>query len=146
MENVDKVIVILKDLLSNLQNCTSKYNLASASEEYISIKESLLIYSRERSFYQLQLQHEIENLVKRANLDPEESLTKKSSDNLEEVFSLQLFFPACIEAEEKLIQNYKLALHEIKLDAALSLLLQNQLEGIEKSLIQIRYQQSLNLQ
>ena len=144
MQNTDKLIKKLKGIIFSLQYSTAGYLLASKYVEDPAIKESLLIYSRERSFYQLQLQHEIDKLGKDYTEDWEDELRQKTWDGIRNDFCLHSFLATCIKTEEKLIHKYKVSLQKITFYSTLSLLLQNQLSGIEKSLIQIKYQHSLD--
>lgn len=144
MEHTDKAIKTLKGLIFILQLSTASYQAASEDVEDPLIKESIMVYFRERSFYLLQLQHEMKKLGQPYNDDWEEYLKERDWSS-KSAFCLNTFLLSCIEMEQKLILKYKLSLQEIKFYSALSLLLQNQLLGIEKSLIQItKYQQSLN--
>lgn len=144
MENIDKVIRKLKGIIFILQESTANYLSASENVDDPKIKESLLIYSRERSFYQLQLQDEIDRMGEHCKDFQEEALKQKNQPNNKHTFSLSSFLTASIQAETELIDKYKSALTEITFFSALSLLVQNQLSGIEKSLALISNQQTIN--
>jgi uncharacterized protein (TIGR02284 family) len=139
MENIEKTIKTLKDLIFILQDSNNSYQNAAEIVDNPSVKDYLLVYSRERAFYLLQLQDEMEKLGQPYN--DSGYYLHKTWNNFKNAFTFNSFLSTCIQNEEKLISKYLMSLKEVKFYSSLSLVLQNQLAGVEKTLSHIKYQQ-----
>lgn len=139
MENIEKTIKMLKDLIFILQDSKDSYQTAAEITDNPSVKDYLLIYSRERAFYLLQLQDEMKKLGEPYN--DSGYYLHKTWNNFKNTFTFHSFLSKCIQTEEKLISKYLISIKEVKFYSSLSLVMQNQLSGIEKTLLHIKCQQ-----
>ncbi|HEX8575619.1 MAG TPA: PA2169 family four-helix-bundle protein [Flavobacterium sp.] len=144
MENSNqKTVDTLNGLIAILEDGKLGYKNAAEDIDDYGLKENFLAYSRERSFYIVQLQDEINKLGKSTNeadggplgllhrtwIDIKAAFTSGHKDAI---------IDACITGEEAAIKKYTTALKENDFDPSLRLIIQNQLSGIEKTLSQIK--------
>jgi len=143
MENLKETLKTLKDLIFILQDSNDSYQNAAEIVDNPSVKDYLLINSRERAFYLLQLQDEMEKLGQPYN--DSGYYIHKTWNSLKNAFTFDTFLSKCIQTEEKLRSKYLASLKEVNFYSSLSLVLQNQLLGIEKTLMHMKnYQLQVN--